>query len=199
MDPAVSLVQAYLRVNGFFTVTEYPIVSRSKGPARTVTDVDVLALRFPAAQTWVPAGGKKAGALPIDDALGLAEDRMQMIIGEVKEGKARMNAAAYSPDVLEAVLRRFGCCETDPGATARAVARKGEALTHGHCAVPCHIRMVVFSGRGGVGRFQRISLAHIARFLIRHLSENDDVLLSTQLKDDALALMALLVKTGTTS
>lgn len=26
MDPAVGLVQSYLRLNGFFTVTEYPVV-----------------------------------------------------------------------------------------------------------------------------------------------------------------------------
>lgn len=30
MDNAVALVQAYLRVNGYFTVTEYPVVEAMK-------------------------------------------------------------------------------------------------------------------------------------------------------------------------
>ena len=44
MDTAVSLVQSYLFANGFFTVTEYPILETlTPGDSRTVTDIDVLA------------------------------------------------------------------------------------------------------------------------------------------------------------
>ena len=31
MDTAVSLVETYLRVNGYFTVTEFPVVESSHG------------------------------------------------------------------------------------------------------------------------------------------------------------------------
>ena len=48
MDNAVALVQAYLRLNGYFTVTEYPVIAtRRDGTYRTATDLDVLAFRFP--------------------------------------------------------------------------------------------------------------------------------------------------------
>ena len=48
MDHAVSLVQAYLQLNGYFTSAEYPIMSGNvrKG-YRSVTDIDVIAFRFP--------------------------------------------------------------------------------------------------------------------------------------------------------
>ena len=47
MDTAVALVQAYLNLNGYFTVVEYPVLETSRrGPARSVTDLDVLAVRF---------------------------------------------------------------------------------------------------------------------------------------------------------
>lgn len=41
MDAAVGLVHAYLRLNGFFTVTEHPIVAQTSHGATTPTDVDV--------------------------------------------------------------------------------------------------------------------------------------------------------------
>ena len=48
MDTAVALVQAYLNVNGYFTVVEYPVLEAYRGGhARSVTDLDVLAFRFP--------------------------------------------------------------------------------------------------------------------------------------------------------
>ena len=48
MDNAVALVRAYLHVNGYFTVTEYPVLEAARhGGYRTVTDLDVLAVRFP--------------------------------------------------------------------------------------------------------------------------------------------------------
>ena len=48
MDHAVALVQAYLQLNGYFTSAESPIFTGAgrKG-ARTITDIDVLAFRFP--------------------------------------------------------------------------------------------------------------------------------------------------------
>ena len=50
MDTAVALVQAYLHVNGYFTVAEYPVLEAYRGEhARTVTDIDILAFRFAAA------------------------------------------------------------------------------------------------------------------------------------------------------
>ena len=60
MDNAVALVQAYLRLNGYFTVSEYPVVAtRSGGEYRTATDLDVLAFRFPNPGQLVPARDRR--------------------------------------------------------------------------------------------------------------------------------------------
>jgi hypothetical protein len=57
MDTAVALVQSYLHVNGYFTVVEYPVLeTRRGGPPRTVTDLDVLAFRFPRAHAGMVGG-----------------------------------------------------------------------------------------------------------------------------------------------
>jgi hypothetical protein len=79
MDTAVALVQAYLHVNGYFTVTEYPVLEASRPDAtRSVTDLDILAFRFAHAEhdvkhgrarrplgdhPWIP--DPALGALPI--------------------------------------------------------------------------------------------------------------------------------------
>lgn len=56
MDPAVSLVESYLRLNGYFTTTGFHI--QHPNPAQsgdyvTATEVDILAVRFP----WAAGGG----------------------------------------------------------------------------------------------------------------------------------------------
>ena len=76
MDTAVGLVQAYLQINGYFTVTEYPVVEamRRQGGYRTSTDLDVLAIRFPGAGTLVPSGRPHAPEIdvfPSDPQLGV--------------------------------------------------------------------------------------------------------------------------------
>jgi hypothetical protein len=44
MDTAVALVQAYLHLNGYFTVVEFPVLEAMRAaPARTVTDLDIRA------------------------------------------------------------------------------------------------------------------------------------------------------------
>jgi hypothetical protein len=66
VDTAVGLVQAYLRVNGYFTVAEYPVLDATgPGGPRTITDLDILAVRLhraPGASGTVDA--------PLDPALG---------------------------------------------------------------------------------------------------------------------------------
>ncbi len=54
MDHAVALVQAYLRVNGYFTVSEYPIIESIRHGHRTATEIDIPAFRFSSAGRLVP-------------------------------------------------------------------------------------------------------------------------------------------------
>ena len=108
MDNAVALVQAFLRLHGYLTVTEFPVVRPAEGGGQEcVTDLDILAFRFGT------MGGSKPMSHPGEDdanaLLGIEAGEGDLIIGEVKEGKAELNAAATRHDVLAAALERFGC------------------------------------------------------------------------------------------
>lgn len=199
MIDAVSLVRAYLHVNGYFTVTEYPILERLRGGGhRMVTDLDVLAFRFGGAG---PTGAEIPAKRPVvlslqepDAALGRTRAEPDMIVAEVKEGRAVLNRGARDPRVLEAALVRFGCCEVGRVADlVQELIRKGEAVTgRGH-----RVRIVAFGSKvpeGGASGYAAVSLGHVVSFLRRHLRENWDVVRNAQISDPALRFLSLLEK-----
>ena len=199
MDNAVALVQAYLRVNGYFTVTEFPVVEAMRGGAyRTATDLDILAVRFPGAGHLVPASGRRGGAdqehTVTDAALGIPTEHGDMVVGEVKEGRAVLNAGAADPAVLRTVLVRFGCCSREEApALVEALLRDGSALLPiGH-----RIRLVAFGSvtAGAAGqKYLAVSLGEIVEFLRRYLRDHWDVLRPAEYKDPALGFLVLLEK-----
>ena len=73
MDHAVSLVQAYLQLNGYFTSAEYPIIaSAGRSGVRTITDIDVLAFRFPSGSPVPePRGRVSTSAISIREEGGV--------------------------------------------------------------------------------------------------------------------------------
>jgi len=193
MDNAVALVQAYLHINGYLTVVEYPIVEAMRGgDFRTATDIDVLAFRFAGAgrclraDRWRAAGQDR---FEPDPELGVSSDQADMIIGEVKEGRAELNKGTRDPFVLRSALVRFGCCagEEVEEAVKRLLSR-GSAVTPGGHAV----RMVVFASTRGTprGAARVISLAHVVRYLEAYVHEHWDVLKHVQLKDPAFGFLA---------
>ena len=200
MDTAVALVQAYLNVNGYFTVVEYPVLEAYRDhPARSVTDLDVLAFRFPGAGYEVirghhhrPLGGR---AFQPDPALGCPSNRIDMIVGEVKEGSARFNPATRDPAVLEIALARFGCC---PPEHATDLARR--LLSQARVDTPAGhtVRMVAFGSGGDTvsGHWASVSMRHVVEFLRTYLREHWEVLRHAQLRDSALWVLALLEKWG---
>jgi hypothetical protein len=197
MDSSVALVQAYLRVNGYFTVTEYPVIaSRGDGTYRTATDLDVLALRFPNAGRLVP--GKRPGRdedhFSVDDALRTSTEHADMLIGEVKEGRAELNEAARDPAVLRAVLAGFGCCSREEAPRiAEELIREGSALLpSGH-----RIRTAIFASMvGGADTSHQlvISLGHIVQFLRSYVDEHWEVLRHSDTKDPAFGFLMTLAK-----
>ena len=197
MDTAVSLVQAYLRVNGYFTVTEYPVIASDReGAYRTATDLDVLAIRFPGAGRLVP--GRRAGRdedhLVVDEALAIPADQADMLIGEVKEGKGVLNAATSDPAVLRAVLVGFGCsARGEAPRIVQALLRDGHAtLPNGH-----RVRTALFAstveGRDAK-RHLAIPLGHIVRFLRQYVDEHWEVLRQSDTKDPAFGFLMMLAK-----
>ncbi|MCL1594962.1 MAG: hypothetical protein M3132_11490 [Actinomycetia bacterium] len=195
MDTAVALVKSYLQANGFFTVTEYPIleVVAEESP-RTVTDIDVLAIRFPGAGgigSDATTGGLR---IPPDPKLDLDESVIEVIIGEVKEGAAVLNKAARDPDVLLAVLRRFGQMNTDVAdGLVTDLVNTGVAL---HPA-GIRIRLAVFATKPPTRRnvrYEWISIGDIAMWLQAQVHENWDRIKTIQSKDPALSFMILFEK-----
>ena len=198
MDTCVALVQAYLHLNGYFTVVEYPVIEASgNGHARALTDIDILAVRFPAASQDIVRGTAhhhltRTGGP--DSALACPPDRPDMIVGEVKEGAARFNRAMRDPVVLAVVLARFGCCSAD---NATAVA--DELITHGHAQTHGghQVRMVAFGDAPDTPASARtIGMRHVVSYLQRYLRDHWDVLRHSQIKDPVFATLALTEKWG---
>jgi hypothetical protein len=198
MDTAVALVQAYLRVNGYFTVAEYPVVEASGGGNyRSLTDIDILAFRFPGAGRPLGRNRRRmadAERHEPDPLLGSDGKAADMIVGEVKEGKGRLNDAALDPDVLRAALVRFGCCTPDeaPGIVSE-LKRSGRTQTRGGH----QIRIVTFGSTGDdhdSSAFTFISLGLIAEFLQGHLRTHWDLVRHVQTKDPVLGLLLTLEK-----
>ena len=197
MDNAVALVSAYLQVNGYFCVTEYPLLEASKsGDVRTVSDLDILAFRFPSAgrEVRIRKSGKLVGDIrfEVDSALGKPSELPDMIVGEVKRGRARFNPATRNPDVLAAGLMRFGCC--DLGHSRKLAA---ELIAHGVAinARGHHVRMVAFGGvepAQAPATWQVVSFERIVDCLEQHLQENWNVLRQVQFSNDVLDLLSLL-------
>jgi len=195
VDTAVALVQSYLYMNGYFTVTEYPVLELlADGEVRTVTDVDVLAVRFPGAGRATVGHTTKGSRIECDPELGPSEDHIDLIIGEVKEGRAELNEASRDPDVLHAILHRFGRVDED---TAKDIVRQllddGEA----YHPVGVRVRLMSFGSRPpkhGAEGYTWLSLGHIGGFMHRALSEHWTAAQAIQSKDPALGFLLLLEK-----
>ena len=197
MDNGVALVQAYLRINGYFTVTEYPVIAMGHdGTYRTATDLDVLAFRFPHAGRLVAGNrpGRDESHFAVDDVLQTSTENSDMIIGEVKEGRAQLNEAASDTGVLRAVLAGFGCCSREESPRiAEILIRDGSALLpSGH-----RIRTVMFASiTNGTKASQQlvISLGHIVRFLRSYIDAHWEVLRHSDTKEPAFGFLMTLAK-----
>jgi hypothetical protein len=196
MDNAVALVQAYLNINGYFTVAEYPVVEAMRdGGYRTATDLDILAFRFPGSGRLVPGTGRGQDVIVAapDVALAIGQDEADMLIGEVKEGRAELNQAGTDPAVLRAALMRFGCCPAEQVThEVEALIRHGRAMTpRGH-----RIRLVAFGSTAPAGshRHQVILLGHVVRFLRNYIAEHWDVLHAAEFRDPAFGFFMTVEK-----
>jgi hypothetical protein len=196
MDHAVSLVQTYLQLNGYFTSAEYPIMaSAGRTGVRSITDIDILAFRFPAG--LAPNGSRRApkglDVSDLDPGLGAPANGIDMVIGEVKEGKVGINTGIRDPEVLKAVISRLG----DESADAdRAV---DELLRSGTTQLPSgvSVRMIAFGAfppGAPVPPCRIISLGHVLDFLQGYVHRHWKVLRHLQFKDPALGFLMTLEK-----
>jgi len=196
MDTAVSLVQSYLFANGFFTVTEYPILETlTPGDSRTVTDIDVLALRFPGAGDTHREATTTGIMIERDPELGLSDEYIEVIIGEVKEGAAELNRAARDPAVLRAVLDRFGAMDPDVAQqVVDELVRTGTAM---HPSGLVRFRQMVFASLPPTRyqyRYTWISHGHIVEWMREQVREHWDKIKTIQSKNPVLSYMILFEK-----
>lgn len=201
MDNAVALVQAYLRVNGYLTVTEFPIVESGRaGIHRTAADIDILAFRFPHSVRMVPRHGRSStedvAVAEVDPALAITHREAEMLVGEVKEGNATLNRGASGPAVLRAELTRFGCCQDDHAEQlATELVSRGAARTQsGH-----HVRLVAFGSthnQGGGQRRHVILLSQVISYLDVYLGRYWQTLRLSEFKEPGLAFIGVLKKAG---
>lgn len=195
MDAGTSLVQAYLHVNGYFTATDYPLVELvpDAGP-RAVTDIDMMAVRF-GHRRENHLGNTDTGPVIVktDPMLNSPNDRTDMIVAEVKQGRAQINPGSKNRHALAATLVRFGCCQIDeaPGLVRKLLHRGYVQSPNGHS-----IRMVLFASHGDRAPkgWHWVHLDHVFQFLDNYLREEHDVMGLLDLHDPALNWLSLLHK-----
>ena len=205
METAVDLVSIYLQLNGYFLQTEVPVVQRAAGdPERfeQVTDIDILAVRFPSrAHLEEPRDRDQwAGTVALDPSLGAPKEKIDVILGEVKEGASRLNPRLLEPKILAAALRHTGgCMPEDLERIVEDLIESGEAL-----AVHCNggaqvIRLVAFGGTRpdpNGKNFRVMPLADILEFLRGVITENEEVFKVITTKNSALSMIMLMNKLG---
>jgi hypothetical protein len=202
MNAGVSLVRAYLLMNGYFTATDIPVIRQgAKGTYRELTDIDVMAVRFPFAAHVVPMG--KPGPeddlrLPLDPELHIDQTMVDVIIGEVKEGKPSLNPMFRSPEALERALARLGC--VPPADTERVVhdlQTTGEARVGGDEApATARIRLMAFGdGKSGPRHgYTVFSLRRAARFVAKNLKDYHHVIRPARINDPFMGILHFLEK-----
>ncbi len=196
MDHAVALVQAYLQLNGYFTSAEYPIIAGAgRNGFRTITDIDILAFRFPTGEPMAKRPSKAPKGLDVtglDDGLAVPTDSIDMIIGEVKEGRVNLNSGIRDPDVLRTVINRFG----QVGDTDRVV----QQLLHtGKAEIPpsYSVRLIAFGSfppGSEIPPCRIISLGHVLQFLQGYVRKHWNMLRHLQFKDPAFGFLMTLEK-----
>ena len=199
MDIAVSLVESYLRFNGYLTLSEFEVQARNEhGEFESVTDVDIMGIRFPGdVFAGDPHGGVEARMLAIEDpALQLVPDQIDVIVGEVKQGPVDFNPGLRRHLVLHSVLRRVGWLfDEDVGAMVDELAGHGMCLATARDGGQIRVRLVAF-GQSDVTDLHTIGHRHIVMTMQRFLSGLDDAFRPVQFREPALAMLNLMLKSG---
>jgi hypothetical protein len=189
-------VQAYLQLNGYFTSAEYPIIAgTARSGFRTLTDIDILAFRFPTGEPMASHGKREPKSLDvtgIDSGLGVPTDAIDMIIGEVKEGRVGINTGIRDPEVLRTVVNRFG----EVGDPAHVVE---QLLKSGSAEIPPQfsVRLIAFGSfppGSPVPPCRIISLGHVLTFLQSYVRKHWHMLRHLQFKDPAFGFLMTLEK-----
>lgn len=198
MDIGVSLVEGYLRLCGYLTLSEFGIQGRAPdGSFEAITDVDVMGLRLPGEIYAARPGGSDAHLLLIEDpVLQLEPGVADVIIGEVKQGEAEFNPSLRRREVLATLLQRVEWLYDEPlGAVVDALAAGHLRMSPARGGGQIRTRLVAF-GRASRCDLHTISHAHIVEAMTGFLSGLDEAFQPIQFSEAAPAMLNLLLKHG---
>jgi hypothetical protein len=158
---------------------------------RTLTDVDVLAVRFPGAGSISLDGDAGGVEFSPDPELQCSDEMIEVIIAEVKEGAADLNRSARDPIVLRAAVGRVGRIHAEAAdAIVMSLIETGMAMHPSGV----RLRLMVFGSKPPTARrnaYSWLSHGHISVWLRAQLRERWDVVKTIQSKDPALGFMIL--------
>jgi hypothetical protein len=195
MNAGVAVVKAYLRVNGYLVLEEVPVVLPEKiGGYRTHTELDIVAVRFPCVRMGAPdEAGRIENPIATDPILDVPEGAIDVIIAEVKEGRAHLNRAIRSPEALRLGLARVGVCDEQELDKA-AVSLSEQAVVRLESSKPVRqVRLVAF----GMGTSRKththyvVSLKDAWEFVHTIVQRGHEMLLPATLSDPVLGLLHL--------
>lgn len=198
MDTTIELVEAYLQVNGYFTVTEYPVLEALAAEGQEATDLDVLAFRFPEAGYFMASYDAHQPdhkrIFKTDPSLTVPVGQMDMIIGAVGGSKTRRVEAALDESVLRAALARFGCCtQSQAEEVVDRLLDVGETTTDaGHRVRLIHFGMPREQSVLPMARF--ISLSTVVGFVREYLNQHWAELRRVRFKHPSINVLALMEK-----
>ncbi|MBT8212260.1 MAG: hypothetical protein KJN71_03840 [Acidimicrobiia bacterium] len=200
MDIGVNLVESYLRLTGYLTLSEFEVQRRKPdGTFKTVTDIDVMAIRMPGEVFLAdPHRRDDCEMMLLDDpVLQLEEDCVDVIIGEVKQGHAELNPGIKDHGVLHSVLRRAEWLydgdlddviqELQRDLISFTPARGGDGRIR--------TRLVAF-GRAEESDLHTIQISHMIDTMLRFFDEHEEAFKPVQFRDPAPAFLRLLLKAG---
>ncbi len=199
VDIAINLVENYLRLTGYLTLSEFEVQRRDhEGRYKTVTDVDVMAIRMPAA-AFVGDLHRTDNCELLelhDPVLALEPDTIDVIIGEVKQGPAELNPGIKDHAVLHSMLRRLEWLyATELETVVRKLQQYEVHRSPARGGGMIRTRIVAF-GRSRESSECIISLSHIVTTLLRFFEEHEEALRPVQFREPAPAFLRLLVKAG---
>lgn len=200
MNTTIELVEAYLQANGYFTVTEYPVLEAlAAGREQVATDLDVLAFRLPGAGYLVRGRGDAKGAqqrrvLRTDPELATPADEIDMVVGVVGGFEGRRVEDSLDEPVLRAALARFGCCTQEQAEEViKRLLEEGETTTAaGHRIRLIHFGMPLDRSALPVARF--IALSRVVGFVREYLNQHWMELARVRFKHPSMNVLALIEK-----
>jgi len=200
MDVATDLVEAFLRSNGYLTLSELPIQALNKrGDWETVTDVDILALRFPGRVFMAnPKSEEQAVYLEVPGIpLFLEEDTIDVIVGEVKQGEARFNPSIAKHETLHTALHRLAWIysEGDLDQVVEDLSEKGVCYTPARGGGAVRTRLVAF-GQADEVTMHIIPIGVILERAVGTLDSHEALFRSARSSSAAASMLKLLHKNG---